>query len=66
MKKLAAKQRDKILEANHKHFEESRKPHFHPYNGVCQCGFDFVEKYRDRYIGMGITGCPSCHKSYCE
>jgi hypothetical protein len=35
-----------------------------PYDCVCSCGFDFID-YPKAYKEI-ITGCPSCHRSYCE
>lgn len=47
----------------------SEHMHFTPYNGYCStCKADLVEFYGvDTYSsGINITGCPRCHRSYCD
>lgn len=35
-----------------------------PYNCVCSCGHDFTTD--DSSLTELKSGCPNCHKSYCE
>jgi hypothetical protein len=46
---------------------------FMPYGGYCYgCGYDLVKLTKEAHINtygndtMGITGCPSCHRSFVE
>jgi hypothetical protein len=52
---------------NHANAKDSM--HFTPLDGRCwSCQTDLVEHYGvDRFAaGINITGCPKCHKSYCD
>jgi len=35
-----------------------------PYDCICQCGYDFTLDKSS--LEEPKTGCPKCHKSYCE
>lgn len=40
---------------------------FAPETGSCECGADLVAIWgRTCYPTAWITGCPSCHRSYCD
>lgn len=57
---------------------EKSLPCFAPSDGMCwACGYNIYSKHIDRYGtetgikagqagGFLITGCPHCHKSYCD
>ena len=48
-------------------FREHGEPDFAPLNGHCwHCGFDLIDYYGIQWETEPITGCPSCHYSYCE
>lgn len=43
---------------------ESHLPHFAPWTGVCwSCGRQIYEELDGRSY---VTGCPYCHRSYCD
>jgi len=43
---------------------ERRLPHFAPWNGVCwSCGRQIYEELDGQSY---VTGCPFCHRSYCD
>lgn len=61
--------------------EEKKYPHFAPTSGICySCGHNIYSqrdnKYGDQILKSGITaksaseslvtGCPHCHRSYCD
>lgn len=40
---------------------------FMPKDGYCtRCRADLVSLFGDRWATANISGCPKCHKSYCE
>lgn len=40
---------------------------FSPCSGICwSCGTDLVEYFGDKYETVWISGCPKCHRSYCD
>ena len=44
--------------------EEKDLPHFAPYNGICfSCCRQIYEVTDGNYF---ITGCPLCHRTYCD
>lgn len=44
-----------------------KAPDFCPSNGRCYvCGHDFVDECGERFPTAFITGCPKCHRSYCD
>lgn len=43
---------------------ESGAPHFAPMDGICwACGKQIYEKVSGKSL---VTGCPHCHRSYCD
>jgi hypothetical protein len=51
--------------------EERRKANhemdFCPIRASCpRCGCDLVAYYGDKFPTETITGCPKCHRSYCD
>lgn len=57
--------RDDALRLNR---ENARDMHFTPFDGYCYCGADIVEQTGIHAIAAGanVTGCRSCHRSYCD
>ncbi len=68
----------KAIEAQKRYAEEKGYPHFAPSSGRCwNCGMNIYQHYKigDR-VSQGIsvesassslvTGCPHCHRSYCD
>ena len=40
---------------------------FAPYSGICySCRADLIEYFGDRWSTAIVTGCPKCHRSYCD
>lgn len=69
--------KNKSIEAQKKYCKEKRYPHFAPSGGHCwSCGRNIYEPKENKYGTTGITleqasnqlvtGCPHCHRSYCD
>lgn len=59
--------REEALALNRKNCKDSMN--FTPFSGYCwSCKCDLVEFYGVEAIaaGQNITGCPACHRSYCD
>ena len=40
-----------------------------PFEGKCRCGCDLIDRFANQLnqdTPKVITGCPECHRSYCE
>jgi len=56
--------RESLIERQKKLCIKINAPFFAPNNGFCwKCGKDMVNGDWDKEL---ITGCPHCHKSYCD
>lgn len=56
------------IEKQKAYCRETSSPHFAPKDGFCwNCGNQIYTEYDDSYVENNlITGCPHCHKSYCD
>ena len=76
---MAIFDKEKAIEGQKKLCEEKGYPHFAPKSGVCwHCGCNFYEELTregEKYkTGISVekartelmTGCPHCHRSYCD
>lgn len=56
--------REELIKAQIEYAKKTNAPMFAPKNGRCfSCGQDIVN---DRWATELITGCPKCHRSYCD
>lgn len=54
----------KSIEAQKKLCQEKQYPHFAPQNGICwSCNRQIFEIETGLSL---VTGCPFCHRSYCD
>ena len=58
----------KAIAEQKQYCKEHHDPHFAPQDGFCwSCGKQiYVNGYEDRASSELITGCPHCHRSYCD
>lgn len=58
----------KAIATQKQYCKEHEAPHFAPEDGFCHsCGKQiYVNGYEDRVSSELITGCPHCHRSYCD
>lgn len=59
--------KDKV-DAQVKYITRQKLPHFAPPNGVCWCCYRQIYdciSYKRASTSL-ITGCPHCHRSYCD
>lgn len=60
-------QRRRLIDAQIKYCEDNNYPMFMPKLGYCWlCARDIVPKLKDKMATELITGCPICHRSYCD
>ena len=56
------------IEAQAAYWHKRQAPHFAPSNGICwRCGkqiYDLITV--EEAATTLITGCPQCHRSYCD
>jgi len=56
--------RNKLIEAQKEYAKKIDAPMFAPTDGRCWgCGKDIVN---EKWATELITGCPHCHRSYCD
>jgi hypothetical protein len=61
----------KFIDNQKRYCEENNLPFFMPEDGVCwSCGNPIIDDLRKMGYGDGdvrlVTGCPICHRSYCD
>ena len=62
---MTKEERAALVERRKMEFQHN--PDFCPADGICwSCKTDLVERYGDRFPRIYISGCPVCHRSYCE
>lgn len=66
MSDLKPHTRAELLELNRAH-SLARGMYFHSLAGICwSCGGDLVAYYGEAWATAQPTGCPLCHRSYCD
>lgn len=56
--------RTELIEAQRVYCRLNKLPFFAPPGGrCCNCGEDIVDENWEKYL---ITGCPKCHRSFCD
>lgn len=64
---LTHDERQKLLRAQAELCRTKGSPHFAPSTGYCwKCSADLVAIYGEAYATQHVTGCPQCHRSYCD
>jgi hypothetical protein len=62
--------REQFIKNQEAYCKEKGYPFFMPYNGMCwACGRDVVKSLIERGLRGKedlVTGCPLCHRSYCD
>lgn len=57
-------ERQKLIEAQKDLAKKINAPMFAPSDGICNsCNADIVN---EKWASELITGCPKCHRSYCD
>lgn len=70
----SSKELQECKDAQYKYCEETKFPHFAPMSGRCySCGRNIYQNYiLGSRLSNGlngvhhVTGCPHCHRSYCD
>ena len=65
---MTSSEREAFLQKQRQVCREGKMPFFMPSSGYCGCGRDIVEGEME-YGNDGrtlVTGCPYCHRSYCD
>ena len=59
--------REQLIKDRKQVFKTNDFPDFPPSDGICwSCHEDIIPHYGNNWPVAKITGCPICHRSYCD